>query len=49
MKKYLTLEVFIDETMEDAKECAEEVINEATGHYYCCDGTVKINVVEKIK
>ena len=47
MKKYLTLEVLVDEAMEDAKECAEEVINEATGHYYCCDGTVKINIVEK--
>ena len=47
MKKYLTLDVLIDESIEDAKECAKEVINEATGHYYCCDGTVDIKIVEK--
>lgn len=47
MKKYLVLEVLIDETMEDSKECAEEVISEAMGHYFCCDGTVKINILEK--
>lgn len=49
MKKYLTLEVLIDEKMEDAKECAEEVIADATGHYFCCDGTVQINVIERLE
>lgn len=48
MKKYLTLEVLIDETMEDSKECALEVISEATDHYFCCDGTVRINIVERV-
>lgn len=48
MKKYLTLEVLIDEKMEDAKQCAEEVIYTATGHEYCCDRTVEIKVIERL-
>lgn len=47
MKKYVTLELLIDESVEDAKECAEEVIAEALGHHYCCDGTVSINVIQE--
>lgn len=49
MKKYLTVEVLIDETMDDAKECAGEVIMSALGHEYCCDGTVDIRIVDIIK
>ena len=49
MKKYVTLELLIDETVEDAKECAEEIIADALGHHYCCDGTVNINVIQKSK
>lgn len=47
MKKYLTLEVWIDEEMDDYKECVEDVLGDAMGHEYCCDGTVRINIVEK--
>lgn len=46
MKKYLTIEVLIDDKYEDAEECAREVIAEANGHHYCCDGTVKLNIIE---
>lgn len=46
MKKYLTIEVLIDESIEDAKECAKDVIDAALGHYYCCDGTVKLTITE---
>lgn len=49
MKKYLTIEVLINDRYEDAKDCADEVINEALGHYYCCDGTVMLKVVEKLE
>lgn len=48
MKKYLTIEVLIDEKMDDAKECADEVISSALGHYYCCDGTVDIKIIDII-
>ena len=47
LKKYLTLEVWIDEEMDDYKECVEDVLGDAMGHEYCCDGTVRINIVEK--
>lgn len=47
LKKYLTLEVLVDEEMEDYKECVEEVLISAMGHEYCCDGTIKINIIEK--
>lgn len=47
MKKFVTLELLIDETIEDAPECAEEIIEEVLGHHYCCDGTVKVNIIEE--
>lgn len=47
MKKYLTLEILIDEEIEDSKQCADAVINEALGHYYCCDGTVDIKIIDE--
>lgn len=46
MKKYLTIEVWVDDTIEDYKECVDEVIESAKGHEYCCDGTVDIKVIE---
>ena len=49
MIKYKTIEVWIDETMEDAKECADKAISEATGHYYVCDGTVEFKEVTEDK
>lgn len=42
MKYYKTLTIEIDENIEDAIECAEEVIEEIAGHYFCLDGTVKV-------
>lgn len=42
MKYYKTLIIEIDDKVSDAVECAEEVIEEIQGHYFCCDGTVKI-------
>jgi len=47
LKKYLTLEVLVDEEMEDYKECVEEVLVSAMGHEYCCDGTVEVHIIEK--
>ena len=47
LKKYLTLEVLVDEKMDDYKECVEEVLVSAMGHEYCCDGTININIIEK--
>lgn len=49
MKKYLILEVLIDEKMEDAKECAEEVIDHTLNHEFCLDGTVDIKILEKVE
>lgn len=48
MRKVLTLEVWENETMSDSRECVSEVIRETMGHYYCCDGTVDIKIVENI-
>ena len=46
MKKTILLEVYIDENMEDAVDCMNEVVEWAKGHEYCLDGTVEIKVVE---
>lgn len=46
MKKYLTLEVLIDDTIEDCEQCADEVIETMLGHEYCCDGTVEIKAIK---
>lgn len=48
MRKVLVLEIWADENMEDNRECVNEVIRTAMGHEYCCDGTVKIEVVENV-
>lgn len=45
MKYYKTLLVSIDEEMSDSRICAQDVIQNARGHEYCCDNTVKINEV----
>lgn len=47
MKKYLLIEVLVDESIEDCKECADDVISEAISHCYCNDGTVDIKIIEK--
>lgn len=48
MKKVLVLEVWADENMEDNRECVNEVIGSAMGHEYCCDGTVKIEIIKNL-
>ena len=46
MKKAVTLEIWVDDTISNSKECVEEVIQEAMSHYYCLDGTIDIKIVE---
>lgn len=48
MRKLLTLEVWVDETIEDAEKCAKEIVQQAQGHEYCCDGTVEVKEVIEI-
>jgi len=47
MKKAVTLEIWVDETLEDANECVKEVVNSANEHYYISDGSIEIKVVKK--
>lgn len=44
-KKYLTLEISIDDT-NDSKECLKEMVDELMGHMYVCDGTLDIKVIK---
>lgn len=46
MKKYLNIEVYVDDSVEDCFKCANEVINEALSHHCCCDGTVQLRILE---
>lgn len=46
MKRYVTVEIWVDDELEDCKQCADEVIDSIKGHEYCCDGTIKIKVFE---
>ena len=46
MKKAVTLEIWVDNSLSNGEECVEEVIQEAMSHYYCLDGTIEIKVVE---
>lgn len=47
MKKYLTIEVLINELTSDSKSCAQQVLITALQHEYCCDGTVDIKIIDK--
>ncbi|GCD12884.1 hypothetical protein [Clostridium tagluense] len=49
MKKALTLEIWVDETLEEAKECVNEVYNNMLAHEYIDDGSIKIREVKTTK
>lgn len=42
VKKVAILEIWVNETLEDAAECVNEVICSANEHYFISDGSVKI-------
>jgi hypothetical protein len=49
MKKVATLEIWVDEKLEDAIERANVVYTNAFTHEYISDGSVELRVVEGIK
>lgn len=48
MRKALTLEIWEDETISNSGECVAEIISEAMGNAYCCDGTVDIKIIDNV-
>ena len=46
MKKVATIEIWVNEELEDAKQCAVKVLNHATDHYFICDGSVEARLIE---
>jgi hypothetical protein len=46
MKKVVTLEIWVDETLSDAEECVNEVYNDMMAHYFISDGSVDIKVID---
>jgi len=47
MKKSITLEIWVDESLEDAKECVNEVYSEMCNHYYLSDGSIEVKVIKR--
>lgn len=46
MKKVATIEILVDENLQDAKECVNEVYNHMINHEFIDDGSVMIKVIE---
>jgi len=46
MKKVVTLEIWVDEKLSDAKECVNSVYNHMLAHEYLSDGSVEIKVID---
>jgi len=46
LRQIATLEVWIDDKVDDADLCAIDVIDNAKAHEWCLDGTVHLRVVK---
>ena len=47
MKKAITLEIWVDESLEDAKDCVNDVYNDMCTSEYLSDGSIQVKIVEK--
>lgn len=44
MKLIKTLEIYIDEKIENKEDCINDFVNELNNNYLICDGSIKIEV-----
>jgi hypothetical protein len=45
-KKVFTIDIYIDDSLEDAEECVKDFIQHATQHKYIDDNTILLAVLD---